>query len=153
MSDDNENTAERRADPSEHLGVFAGLLAAWYPKDYVVSVVDDLDEAEQAAEALRQAGFPAADVRLFRSEEIVGALRAIAANRNVFQRIGAAIQRELTEEGAANKDYDADALAGRHILTVLAAEPDEIERARKVLVEHGARRIMHYKRWTITDLR
>jgi hypothetical protein len=153
MSEGREETAERRSDPSERMGVFAGLLGAWYPKDYIVSVVDDFDEAERAAEALRKAGFPAADVRLFRSEEIVGALRAIGAHRNVLQRIGAAIQREVTEEGLANKEYDEDAMAGRHILTVMAVEAEEIERARKVLVEHGARRIMHYKRWTITDLR
>lgn len=153
MSEASERKVEHNDDPRRHVGVFAGLLGAWYPKDYVISVVDDIEEAERAAEALRQAGFPEAEVRLFRSEEIVGALREAAAHRNVFQRIGAAIQREITEEGAANKEYDEDAMAGRHILTVMAVESEEIERARKVLVEHGARRIMHYKKWTITDLR
>ena len=153
MSESKQDATERQADPSAQVGVFAGLLGAWYPKDYVVGVIDDLDGAERAAEELRRVGFPAADVRLFPSEEVIGALGVIQAQRNVFQRMGAALQREMTEEGAANKEYNADARAGRHILTVLAVEPEEIERARKVLVAHGARRIMHYKKYTITDLR
>jgi hypothetical protein len=135
------------------VGVFAGMLGAWYPRDYIVGVIDDIDEAERAAEELRRVGFPEADVRLFPSEEVVEGLRMIDAQRNLFQRVGAAIQREVTEEGAANKEYDEEARAGRQILTALAVEPEEIERARKVFVAHGARRIMHYKKWTITDLR
>lgn len=148
-----EKTAGRQAGIREQVGVFAGMLGAWYPTDYVVGVIQDLGEAEQASEELRRTGFPAEDVRLFPSEEVVGALRLIEAQRNVFQRVGAAIQREVTEEGVANEEFNAEARAGRHILTVLAVEPEAIERARKVFVAHGARRIMYYKKWTITDLR
>lgn len=153
MSEGREDTATRKTGPMEHMGVFAELLGAWYPKDYIVSVIDDVNEGERAAEELRQVGFPASDVRLFRGEEVVGALKAISAHRNVLQRLTAAIQREVTEEGLANKDYDEDAMAGRQILTVMAVKPEEIDRAREVLVAHGARRIIHYKKWTITDLR
>ena len=153
MSEARQETSERQADPMEHMGVFAQLLGAWYPKDYVVAVIEDLDEAERAAEELRRAGFPAEDVRLFPSEQVVEGLRLAEAQRNLLQRIGAAIQREVTEEGAANKDYNEDARAGRHLVTVMAVEPEEIERARQVLVARGARRIMHYKKYTITDLR
>jgi hypothetical protein len=153
MSESREQTAEPRIGDSEQVGVFAGLLGAWYPRDYIVGVINDIDEAKRAAEELRSVGFPEADVRLFPSDEVVEGLRMIDAERNLLQRLGAAIQREVTEEGAANKEYDDEARAGRHILTALAVEPEEIERARKVFVAHGARRIMHYKKWTITDLR
>jgi hypothetical protein len=153
MSESREQTAEPRIGDSEQVGVFAGLLGAWYPRDYIVGVITDIDEAKRAAEELRSVGFPEADVRLFPSDEVVEGLRMIDAERNLLQRLGAAIQREVTEEGAANKEYDDEARAGRHILTALAVEPEEIERARKVFVAHGARRIMHYKKWTITDLR
>ncbi len=153
MSESRARTAEPGIGHAGQVGVFAGMLGAWYPRDYIVGVIDDIDEAERAAEELRRVGFPEADVRLFPSEEVVEGLRMIDAQRNLFQRVGAAIQREVTEEGAANKEYDDEARAGRHILTALAVEPEEIERARKVFVAHSARRIMHYKKWTITDLR
>jgi hypothetical protein len=71
----------------------------------------------------------------------------------VFQRIGVAIQQETSEEGLASKEYNSETQAGHHLLTVLAVREAEIERAREVLVAHGAHRIMHYERFTMTDLR
>jgi hypothetical protein len=50
-------------------------------------------------------------------------------------------------------EHETERQPGHHILTVLAATEGEIECARDVLVAHGARRVMHYEKFTITDLR
>ena len=84
---------------------------------------------------------------------MVEGIRLVEAQRSLFQRIGAAIQRQISEDGLANREYDKDVRSGRHLLTVLAVEPEEIERAKQVLIAHRARRIMHYRKYTTTDLR
>lgn len=99
--------------------------------------------AEQAAEALRSAGFPARDVALAGGEEV---------NRRLERDDLADLLAEAgTEEGAFCRSYNEQARAG-YILSVYTDGDEQMEHARSILAEHGAHSMKHFGDWTMREL-
>jgi hypothetical protein len=129
----------------------ATLLADWHSEDYMIAVIDDLAEAEQAEEALWRAGWATEDTRLFRGYEIARHIDAIQKRRRIAERI-AALAREMTSyESILGEDYQQEVLLGHQILAVYTPGPEQIEQARSLLLAHHAHDIEHFGIVVITS--
>ena len=80
------------------VGVFAQLLGAWYPKDYLVASIAPVD-GPQVVQALIAGGFGADSVELHDSARVCQIGAAIYAQPTPIQRAGAAVARAITDEG------------------------------------------------------
>lgn len=135
----------------ELVGVFAQLLGAWYPKDYVVAAIDPAS-GSAAKSALLAAGFGGNGVYLHDSGCVRRIGKMIDLQRTGLQRAGAAFAGAVTDEGLMAQEYVAEAAAGASVIAVLCPEPRLVDTAGQVLAAHGARRVRHYGAHTITDL-
>lgn len=133
------------------LGVFAQLLGAWYPKDYVVAAIDG-SQGEPAKQALVTAGFGSNAIYLHDSARVLQIGAAIYEQRSPMQRAGATFARAVTDEGLMAQEYVDEAKRGASVIAVLCSEPRLVAQAQQVLGAHGARRIRHYGATAITDL-
>lgn len=57
------------------------------PKHYIMAVIDDVKEAQDAVEALRNADIPAEDMRLFERHEIIEYAEHTQRTRSLRSRI------------------------------------------------------------------
>jgi hypothetical protein len=135
----------------ELVGVFAHLLGAWYPEDYVVAAIDGVRGAA-AKRALVVAGFGSGSVHLYDSARVSAIGASIYEQRTPMQRAGAAVSGAITEQGVLAGEYLVEADAGASIIAVLCSEPGLVDDAGQVLGAHGARMIRYYGANTITDL-
>ncbi|MDQ3699466.1 MAG: hypothetical protein M3442_00925 [Chloroflexota bacterium] len=124
-------------------------FGTYYPKGYVVAVVDSAEMAEQAASELRSGGFTEGDVRTYSGQTVVENHEQFLRQRNVLQRIGSAF---ASDEKEAVDEYIEEARRGRHFITVHAPEEEHMERARQVLAPKGAYKMRHYGPSVMTDL-
>jgi ATP phosphoribosyltransferase len=128
------------------------LLGSWYPENYIVAVIDHPAEAEQAAEALRKAGWPAMDVRLFAGTEVATHLNKIEEHRSLPKKLAADVRHVVSDEGIIGEDYEEEARLGHQILAVYTPNDNKVEQARTLLTAHGAHSIEYFGKWVITDL-
>jgi hypothetical protein len=136
--------AERDQGPTtSHFG-------SYYPTGYVVAVFDQRDQAEQAAQALREAAGEDADqVRVFAGEEVLAIDRRVREERTLGQRLGGLF---ASDEGEAQQQYLEAAQRGATIVTVHAPDLAAAQRAAAVLTPRGARALHHYGPNVMTDL-
>ena len=151
MSKDSEASFEER-------GVLAHLFGVWYPKHYVVGIIEDRSSADGAADALRtawrDAGAPEDAVRLFHAEDAREAIRRTEGSYGPAKRAMAALSRGVgSEEGVADQDYQAAVNQGHNVLAVLAPTPEAVERARAVLADFKVQHLRYYGPLAVTDLR
>ena len=136
----------------ELTGLFAMMLGAWYPKNYVLAAIDPTDGAA-AVKALLSAGFGSNSVRLEDGAGVRRIRAAIYEQRTPLQRAAASVSRALTDEGLFSQEYFEEAEAGASLIAVLAAEPRLVTEAQQILAAHRARRMRFYDDLCITDLR
>ncbi len=128
------------------------LLGGWYPHNYIVAVIDDRAEAEQAAEALSSAGWPENDIRLFAGQKIAPRLEQIEEQRSLPEKLAADVRHYVSDEGVMAEDYEEDARLGHQILAIYTPDDAKVEQARALLAAHHAHSIEHFGTWVITDL-
>lgn len=124
-----------------HLGVFS-------PKGYLVAIVADLQEAEHALVALREAGFD--EVYLYNGKEVIEDYAAWKAHRGPFQRIEWVLS---LDEDLNFKEYLRAAERGHNIIMVHAPECEAARPANAILEHYHAYGMRHYGRWTIHEPR
>lgn len=124
---------------------------AIYPKNYVVGVINDPQEAERSVQALQEAGFAHQDIRLFHIEELIEHVQEAEKRRNPLQRLVATFQQG-TDEGDDTQVYLEEARLGHHILNVHAANKAQVERVREIITTYHAHTIKYFGTWTIADL-
>src|SRR5947209_14727850 len=125
---------------------------AGYPKHYVMAVIDDVKEAQDAVQALRNADIPAEDIRLFERHEIIEYAEHTERTRSLRSRIADVFQAITSDEDAHVLIYVEEALRGHAILNVYASTSGQAERVKDILVDHHARTIKYFGRWAITIL-
>ena len=123
-----------------------------YPQDYVAAAIDRPEDAERAAEALRQAGFGADEVVVMHSDQVVENLQFRQEHLNILERMLAEIKKKTTDEGLDEKRYEAEAKRGASIINVYAPDDEQVRRATEILSAHGAHHINHFGRWAVEDL-
>lgn len=127
----------------------ATALGTYYPRHYVVAVIDDTGQALRAMAALKAAGFDAAAAELCPGADYLKNYRAFVKGRNLFERLGDLFP---AEEHAAVEEYVAEAERGASFVTVHVVERSPRERARDILKEHGGHAMRYYGDNAITDL-
>ena len=125
------------------------LFGTFYPKHYIVAVIPEQDQAQQAVAALREAGHPEQEARLWTGAEVLDRYNTFLQKRNVLERLGSYLP---SDEHEALQQYVSEAEEGQYFVTVYAPHPDQIERARDILAKHGASDMHYYGEFVMTDL-
>jgi len=128
-----------------------------YPTNYIVCVFDDLEDARQALQAFREAGYEEDTVRLMDSQEAIAKMQELEQNKNAFQRFFSSFQGATDETGA--EIYAFEAREGNHILYVRACatsirtcSTNEIGQIRAILAAHHARTVKFFGTWAVEDI-
>ena len=122
-----------------------------FPRKYVYSVIDDLHQAEQAVQALQNAGYYAQDIHLFASRQFVAAVEQISQQHS---RLAEALLRFFisTDDGFFGDVYLDEARRGHHILVVHLPRTERMEQMRELLVLYHSHYIKYVGTWTVIDL-
>jgi hypothetical protein len=126
---------------------FSGAL---YPLNYVVAVIDDLWEAQMAAQAFLDAGYDMSGIRLMDSNEALQKMEDLEAKRNWFQRFLASFQGVTDETGVGI--YKVEAQRNHQILHIHAATDEEVEKIRDILDVYHAHTIKFFGPWSVEDI-
>ena len=121
-----------------------------YPTDYVVGVIDDLQEAQQAIKAFEDAGYDANEIRLMESQEALQKTEELDEHKNWFQRLISSFQSRTDETGVDIYQYEAE--QGNHILHVHANSQDEVEKITALMRNYHAHAIKFFGRWSVADM-
>jgi hypothetical protein len=110
------------------------------PKGFLVAVLEDADQAEQARAALAAAGFADRDLRVYTSQQILDSWERFQAERSLAQRVAGAV----TDDPDTIELYFGYARAGRSALWVHVPEEADAKRAVRVLADHQVLHFRHY---------
>ena len=116
--------------------------AAPFPRKYVHSVFDDLQDAMQAVQALQAAGYDARDIHLMASWDYMEAVERRQAPMGFLSSI---------YEGFVDV-YLHEARRGHHILAVHLSRHEQILQVRNMLASHHAHLMKYVNTWTFADL-
>lgn len=134
MSDNTQNTFEKLSLTSTRV-----LPTAPFPRKHVHSVFNDRQDALQAAEGLRQAGFDSRDVYVLTSADYAEAL----GRRQSFFSSVTSMDLDVYLDAAGQ---------GRTILAVRLAHAGQMEHVRDLLAPHGAHLVRYVDTWTVAHL-
>ena len=110
------------------------------PKGFLVAILPGAAEAEEAAAALRTAGFADRELRIFTSEQILADHGRYLAQMSLTRRVAAAV----TDDQETLELYHGHAWDGRFALWVHVADDDAANRAIRALSDSPALHIRHY---------
>ncbi len=139
------------ADAQSSLPAQQTFPVAPFPRKYVHSVIDNLSQAEQALQALQDAGYHAQDIRLLASREYLAALEHRLRQQS---RLSDWLFRFFTstDDGFPGDVYLHEAQRGHFILAVHLMCSVQMEQVRDLLVPYRAHHIKYIGTWTVTDL-
>lgn len=120
--------------------------------NWVIGVIDDPAEADRAMQAARQAGFAERDLLVFHGGEALAEKQVKDEVRNPLERAFAAVAETMTDPGAYEDAYLAEASRGHSLVNIHTNTQEQIERALAVLKRHHAHLIKHFGRWATTEL-
>ena len=112
----------------------------FHPKGFLVVILPDAGKAEQAAAALRDAGFAERELRTFTSAQILEDYARYRRQPGMARRVAAA----LTDDQETIDLYYGHARDGRSALWVHVVDDDEANRAIRGLSGSAALHIRHY---------
>lgn len=113
----------------------------WYPENDVLAVIDDRDDATRAVIGFTNAGWHAEDILVLSGEAVEERLDATGAHCHLIGHLLRTLWSVSTTEGLLFRDYQEEARQGHSIIAVHTHEGKNLEEAREVLSQHGARRI------------
>ena len=110
------------------------------PQGFLVAILEDADQADQARATLAEAGFAERDLRVYTSQQILDSWERFQAERSLAQRVAGA----FTDDPDTIELYFGSALQGRSALWVHVPEEADAKRAVRALVDHQVLHIRHY---------
>lgn len=123
---------------------------ALYPKNYVVGIIDDLHEAQQAVQAFEQAGYDANDIRLMEGDEVLTKAQELDEGKNWLQRILSSFQDQTDETGV--HVYQLAAQQGKHILHIHADSPEDVDKISALMMRYHAHAVKFFSPWSVSDI-
>ena len=123
-----------------------------FPKDHVVAVLNTVEEADQAVQALQQAGYSADGIHLFHSQDFVNSIETTQQHASGLAKLLHTFQGS-SDEGFAGDMYTEEAHRGHNVLAVHEPKSDQTERIRDILVKYHAHLIKYFGTCAVTDLR
>jgi hypothetical protein len=110
------------------------------PQGFLVAVLEDADQAEQAKAALAAAGFTDRDLRVYTSQQILDSWERFQAERSLAQRVAGAV----TDDPDTIELYFGYARQGRSALWVHVPDEADADRAVRRLADHQVLHFRHY---------
>jgi hypothetical protein len=110
------------------------------PEGFLVAILEDAGQAEQARTALADAGFADRDLRVYTSQQILDGWERFQAERSLAQRVAGAV----TDDPATIELYFGYARQGRAALWVHVPDDVDANRAVRSLADHQVLHIRHY---------
>jgi len=123
-----------------------------FPKDHVVAIIDTVEEAEQAVQALQQAGYSADGIYLFHSQDFVTSLETTQQQASGLAKLLHTFQAS-SDEGFAGNMYLDEVRKGHNALAVYEPKSEQTRRIHDILVKYHAHLIKYFSTWAVTDLR
>jgi hypothetical protein len=118
------------------------------PQGFLVAILEDADQAEQARAALVEAGFADRDLRVYSSQQILDSWERFQAERSLAQRVVGAV----TDDPDTIELYFGYARAGRAAVWVHVPDDDNAKRAVRALADHQVLHFRHYGHGSQQDL-
>ncbi|HYK84671.1 MAG TPA: hypothetical protein VEV19_04850 [Ktedonobacteraceae bacterium] len=115
------------------------LPEAPFPRKYVHSAFDDLQDAVRANLALLEAGYDSKNIHILASKDYVEAME----------------RRQTLLSFLLSSDLDVylqEARQGHHILVVRLSRYEQMEQIRKLLAPQGAHLMKYVDTWSVTEL-
>jgi hypothetical protein len=125
-----------------------GRPLVFAPEGFLVAILEDADQAEEARVALAEAGFAERDLRVYTSSQILDSWERFQAERTLAQRVAGA----LTDDPATIELYFGYARAGRSALWVHVPDEADAKRAIRSLADHQVLHFRHYGHDSQQDL-
>ena len=110
------------------------------PQGFLVAILEDADQAEQARVALAEAGFAEHDLRVYTSQQILDSWERFQAERSLGQRVVGAV----TDDPDTIEQYFGYARQGRSALWVHVPDDADAGRAVRCLADHQVLYLRHY---------
>ncbi len=121
-----------------------------YPKNYVVGIIDDVQEARQARQAFQDAGYATDEVRLMESQEAQQKVQDLDEEKNWLQRFLSSFQGTTDETGV--HVYQSAAREGKQILHVHANSQEEVDKISALMQRYHAHAIKFFGSWSVADV-
>jgi hypothetical protein len=118
------------------------------PQGFLVAILNDADQAEQAKTTLAEAGFAERDLRVYTSQQILDSWERFQAERSLPQRVAGAI----TDDPDTIEQYFGYARQGRSALWVHVPDDADAKRAVRALADHQVLHFRHYGHGSQQDL-
>lgn len=122
------------------------------PTNWVIGVIDDRAEAERAAQAARDAGFPEQDVVLLSGQEALDLAQAKEDAKNPLAKLYSSVMRKVNEPAIFEQNYLKEVKWGHTLLNLCAEQPEQVGLATQILQAHNGHRIKHFGSWAVTDV-
>jgi len=126
------------------------IVGSLYPTNYVVAVIDNLEEAQLAEQAFRERGYAIGASRLMSSQEALAKISELEQKKNSLQRFLSSFQAATDETGA--DIYQFEAKLGHHIFYVRALSQREIDQIRDLLADYHAHTLKFFGLWSVMDI-
>lgn len=143
VSEEQLPTTRMRHDERLHDGVH-------YPTSHLLAVLRDPQASEQAAQALRAAGF--VDVEVVSGQQALRAIEVTEQQESPLRRSWERLSQVLSDEADARPEYLEALGQGLAVLLVYAPHRALVDQAADILKAHQAHAIRFFGRWTITEL-
>jgi hypothetical protein len=122
-----------------------------YPMNYVTAVLDELEDAQLAVEALRLAGFDEKDILLVTSPQATETISSRGQRWRFFDRIRFAVSSVVSDESTYQEMCLQVMKHGHHMINVHALHDKEQQLAAAILKDHRGHTIKFFGWWAITN--
>jgi hypothetical protein len=122
-----------------------------FPGKHVFGVFGSLQEAEQAVQALVDAGYHVEDIALIKSQDFLSAFQEHLRKEGRFLQMMHHLQ-VTTDEGSLGELLEASARQGSPIISLYVPQREHIDEVSALLFNHGARLVKYVGNWSVEDL-
>ena len=110
------------------------------PQGFLVAILEDADQAEQAKATLAEAGFADRDLPVYTRQQILDSWQRFQAERSLAQRVAGAV----SDDPDTIELYFGSARQGHAALWVHVPEEADAKKAVRALADHQVLHIRHY---------
>jgi hypothetical protein len=120
------------------------LQTRWFITNYVVAAVDEPEGADQATEALKQAGFYVEDMQQLSGDEAARQIDTSGEHSGKLKQITRVLWSYVSIQGNILTELEKEAQAGSRILAIRVHNKEEADLASAILQDHRAHHVQYF---------
>jgi hypothetical protein len=136
----------------EHAKNFEGRSSLGHPQNQVYAIFDDASAADRAAAHLNEVGFGPQKVGSLQGRQDAGKLADATGKKGFLAKLSRFGLDFGDQDNPYMQQYREELERGHTVLAVVTESDAEVEKARQVLAEHGARFLTKYGKWAVEAL-